>query len=61
MAVQDQIIYPAFKKIGVLADGESPTSTMEKLNSLTPGKSKWAQYAYLMLTYKPNFFNSDKH
>ena len=29
MAVQDQIIYPAFKKIGVLADGESPTSTME--------------------------------
>ena len=37
------------------------TSTMEKLNSLTTGTSKWAQYAYLMLTYKPNFFNSDKH
>lgn len=29
MAVQDQIIYPAFKKIGVLADGETPTATME--------------------------------
>lgn len=29
MAVQDQIIYPAFKKIGVLADGETPSATME--------------------------------
>jgi len=38
-----------------------PTSTMERLNGLTPGTSKWAQYAYLMLTWKPAFFNSDKH
>ena len=38
-----------------------PTSTMEKLNGLKTGTSKWAQYAYIMLTYKPTFFNSDKH
>ncbi|MEI6681431.1 MAG: hypothetical protein WCO44_02325 [Bacteroidota bacterium] len=38
-----------------------PTSTMEKLNGLKQGTSKWAQYAYIMLTYKPTFFNSDKH
>jgi len=37
-----------------------PTSTMEKLNGLKNGTSKWAQYAYIMLTYKPNFFNSGK-
>ena len=29
MAVQDQIIYPALKKIGVLAEGETPSATME--------------------------------
>ncbi len=38
-----------------------PTSTMERLNGLNAGTSKWAQYAYIMLTYKPTFFNSDKH
>jgi hypothetical protein len=38
-----------------------PTSSMERLNGLNEGTSKWAQYAYVMLTYKPNFFNSDKH
>lgn len=38
-----------------------PTSTMERLNGLNAGTSKWAQYAYIMLTYKPNFFNSEKH
>ncbi|MCX6268575.1 MAG: alginate export family protein [Bacteroidetes bacterium] len=38
-----------------------PTSSMERLNGLKPGTSKYAQYAYIMLTYKPNFFNSDKH
>ena len=38
-----------------------PTSTMERLNGLNNGTSKWAQYAYVMLTYKPNFFNSEKH
>ncbi len=37
-----------------------PTPTMEQLNSLKPGTSKWAQYAYVMLTWKPTFFNSDK-
>jgi hypothetical protein len=37
-----------------------PTTTMELLNKLNKGTSKWAQYAYVMLTYKPNFFNSDK-
>ena len=38
-----------------------PTSAMEQMNGLKSGTSKWAQYAYIMLTYKPNFFNSDKH
>ncbi|MCX6306226.1 MAG: hypothetical protein NT040_14780 [Bacteroidetes bacterium] len=38
-----------------------PTSTMEMLDKLNKGTSKWAQYAYIMLTYKPNFFNSEKH
>ena len=38
-----------------------PTSTMERLNNLKDGTSKWAQYAYIMLTYKPNFFTSEKH
>lgn len=38
-----------------------PTTTMEKLNKLAPNTSTWAQFAYIMLTYKPNFFNSDKH
>ena len=38
-----------------------PTTTMERFNGLNKGTSKWAQYAYVMLTYKPNFFNSDKH
>ena len=37
-----------------------PTSTMEKMSNIGVGKSKFAQYAYLMVTYKPNFFNSDK-
>lgn len=38
-----------------------PTTAMERLNGLNPGTSKWVQYAYVMLTYKPNFFNSEKH
>ncbi len=38
-----------------------PTSTMETLNGLKSGTSKFAQYAYLMITYKPTFFNSEKH
>ena len=38
-----------------------PTPAMERLNGLNEGTSKWAQYAYVMLTYKPVFFNSEKH
>jgi hypothetical protein len=38
-----------------------PTSSMEQLNGLKAGTSRWAQYAYVMLTYKPAFFNSEKH
>jgi hypothetical protein len=37
-----------------------PTETMEQYNGLKAGTSKFAQYAYLMITYKPNFFTSDK-
>lgn len=37
-----------------------PTKTMESFNSLKAGTSKWAQYAYVMITYKPNFFSSEK-
>lgn len=36
-----------------------PTSTMEILNKIETGKSKFAQYAYIMITYKPNLFHSD--
>lgn len=38
-----------------------PTTTMERLDGLKPGTSRFAQYAYIMITYKPTFFNSDKH
>jgi len=37
-----------------------PTESMETLNGLKTGTAEWAQYAYVMLTYKPTFFNSDK-
>jgi hypothetical protein len=37
-----------------------PTSSMETLNKVAVGKSKFAQYAYVMITYKPNFFTSEK-
>jgi len=37
-----------------------PTSAMETLNKVAVGKSKFAQYAYIMVTYKPNFFTSEK-
>lgn len=37
-----------------------PTETTEKLFNLAPGSSKFAQFAYVMLTWKPNFFNSEK-
>ncbi|HNY01578.1 MAG TPA: hypothetical protein PKG48_03270, partial [Bacteroidales bacterium] len=38
-----------------------PTSTMERLNDLKTGTAEWAQYAYIQLTFRPTFFNSDKH
>jgi len=37
-----------------------PTESMERFDGLKPGTSKWAQYAYVMLTWKPTFFSSDK-
>ncbi|MEI6900023.1 MAG: alginate export family protein [Bacteroidota bacterium] len=37
-----------------------PSSTMEKVNNVAVGKSQFAQYAYIMVTYKPNFFTSEK-
>ncbi len=37
-----------------------PTSTMETLNKVAVGTSKFAQYAYIMVTYKPNFFSTEK-
>ena len=37
-----------------------PTSTMEIYNGLKPGTSEWAQYAYVMLTWKPTFFTTEK-
>ena len=38
-----------------------PTSTMETYDGLKTGTARFAQYAYIMITYKPNFFNSGKH
>jgi len=38
-----------------------PTESMEILNGLQAGTSKFAQYAYLMITFKPTFFDSSKH
>jgi hypothetical protein len=37
-----------------------PTGTMQTFEGLTPGTAKFAQYAYVMLTYRPNFFTSEK-
>ena len=37
-----------------------PTATMETMNKVAVGKSKFAQYAYIMITYKPNFFSTEK-
>jgi hypothetical protein len=37
-----------------------PTTTMELSSNLKAGTSKWAQFAYIMITYKPNFFSSEK-
>jgi hypothetical protein len=36
------------------------TDTMDKFEGFTPGSTKFPQYAYIMLTYKPNFFTSEK-
>jgi hypothetical protein len=37
-----------------------PTRTMELQRGLTAGSSQFAQYVYLMVTYKPNFYSSEK-
>lgn len=37
-----------------------PTRAMEMLSNLKPGTAKFAQFAYLQINYKPNFFNSGK-
>jgi len=37
-----------------------PTETMEKFDGLNSGTSRFAQYAYIMFTYKPNFFSTGK-
>jgi hypothetical protein len=37
-----------------------PQKAMEIWNGLKPGTSAWAQYAYVMLTWKPTFFTSEK-
>ena len=36
-----------------------PTESMNLLNGLKAGTSDFAQYAYVMLTWKPTFFNSE--
>jgi hypothetical protein len=37
-----------------------PAETMEIFKGLKPGTSKFAQFAYLLVTYKPKFFSSEK-
>ena len=37
-----------------------PTKTMELSSNLKAGTSQWAQYAYIMITYKPNLFTTEK-
>ena len=37
-----------------------PSNTMEMMNNIAVGKSQFAQYGYIMVTYKPNFFSSEK-
>jgi hypothetical protein len=37
-----------------------PTESMEKYDGLKSGSSRFAQYAYIMITYKPNFFSTAK-
>jgi hypothetical protein len=36
------------------------TTTREILDNITAGNGRIGQYGYLMITYKPNFFNSEK-
>jgi hypothetical protein len=37
-----------------------PTSSKDIMDGLKAGKGRTGQYAYLMITYKPNFFTSEK-
>jgi hypothetical protein len=36
------------------------TTTREILDNLAPGTGRLGQYAYVMITYKPNFYSSEK-
>jgi hypothetical protein len=54
--------YKPFPAMEILA-GYSfflPTETMEIQSGLTPGTSKFAQYAYVQLQFRPQFFSSEK-
>ena len=33
---------------------------MDSYEGLTPGTTDFAQYAYIMLTYRPTFFTAEK-
>jgi hypothetical protein len=37
-----------------------PTDTKDILDGLKAGTGRLGQYAYLMITYKPTFFTSEK-
>ncbi|MDE7150563.1 MAG: hypothetical protein K2O01_09250, partial [Bacteroidales bacterium] len=38
-----------------------PTATMERLSGLAPGQSRFSQFAYVILTYRPVLFDSERH
>lgn len=38
-----------------------PTATMEQLSGMAPGGSRFSQFAYVVLTYKPVLFNTERH
>lgn len=38
-----------------------PTATMERLSGIAPGHSRFSQFAYVVLTYKPVLFNAERH
>ncbi len=38
-----------------------PTATMERLSGIAPGDSRFSHFAYVVLTYKPVLFDSERH